>query len=97
MRSGDWEQVDSWESKGISPPSGNKNSRDSKTVMINNPLHRALFPEAGEITFDSHETKPQMVAMAMDLNMSFQGLALIQGQSYNPEKLGGVEACKIPF
>ena len=30
------------------------------------------------------ETKPQMVPR--DLNIGFQGLALIQGQIYNPEK-----------
>ena len=37
----------------------------------------------GPFTFS--ETKPQMVPM--DLNIGFQGLALIQGQIYNPDYL----------
>ena len=34
------------------------------------------------VPYTFSETKPQMVPM--DLNIGFQGLALIQGQIYNP-------------
>ena len=33
-------------------------------------------------------TKPQMVPTHLDLNIGFQGWALIQGQIYNPKKRG---------
>ena len=54
-----------------------------------------IFPKQAEIAppnqgcrfvpYTISETQPQMVPM--DLNIGFQGLALIQGQIYNPDKM----------
>ena len=45
------------------------------------------------VPYTFSETKPQMVPK--DLNIGFQGLALIQGQSYNPVDVAS-QSCSYP-